>query len=100
MDIEARILRDGVDLLCFEALDDVGFAIEQRERAGRGVADEVIFDAGNLRRAHEEVRIGGKDGGVAFCSTYLKGPVPFMRAESCALFATSLADMIGRNEER
>ena len=73
VDVEARILRDRVDLLGFEALDDVGFAIEQRERAGRGVTDEVILDAGNLRRAHEEVRIGGEDRRVALLLHIFEG---------------------------
>ena len=65
VDVEAGILRDRVDLLGLQTFDDVGFAVEKRQRPRRGVADEVIVDAWNFRRAEEELGIGGQDRGVA-----------------------------------
>ena len=62
---EARVLRDGLDLFLFKTLDDIGAAVEERQRASPRVADVMIFDAGNLRLAQEEIGIGGKEGGIA-----------------------------------
>ena len=50
MNGEAIVLGDGFDLLLFKPLDDVGFSVEERKRARRGVADEMILEAGYLRR--------------------------------------------------
>src|ERR1700738_3428576 len=62
---EARVLRNGLDLFLFKPLDNIGAAIEERQRTSPSVADVMIFDAGNLGFAHEEVGIGGKEGGIA-----------------------------------
>src|SRR5712672_1322197 len=57
VDVEARVLRDGLDLFLLQPLDDVGLAVQERKRPRRGVADEMILDTWDLRRAEEEVRI-------------------------------------------
>jgi hypothetical protein len=57
VDVEARILRYGLDLLLLQTFDDIRLAVEQRKRPRRGVADKAVFDARNLRRAEKELRI-------------------------------------------
>ena len=65
VDLEAVVLLDRVDLLLLEALDDVGLAVEQRKRAGRGVTDIAVFDGGDARLAEIEVRVRLHEGRIA-----------------------------------